>query len=110
MSRPVEIGELRRRVTLEAPIDALDDAGSTTRSYAPLGDIWAQVTPMRGESRFEASRQESSITHIVRIRWRDDVTSEMRFALGSRRLLIRAVFDPNERKAFLTCHCEEIKP
>jgi SPP1 family predicted phage head-tail adaptor len=110
MSRAAEIGSLRRRVTLEAPIDVIDDAGSMTRSYAPLADLWAQVTPVNGESRFEAARQESSITHIVRIRWRNGVLSEMRFALGPRRLRIHAVFDPDERKAFLICHCEEIKP
>lgn len=105
-----EIGELRLRLTLEQPIDAPDGAGGATRSYAPLARVWAQVSPTRAEGRFVAERQEQATTHMVRIRWRGDVTSQMRFALGARRLLILAVHDADERRRFLICHCEEIAP
>jgi SPP1 family predicted phage head-tail adaptor len=110
MSSAPAIGDLRSRVTLETPIDTLDDAGSTTRSYEPLASIWGQVTPSKGEDRFIASRQEEAITHIVRIRWRADVVSQMRFAVGARRLVIHAAYDADGRRRVLTCHCEEIKP
>lgn len=110
MSGAPAIGDLRLRLTLEAPIDTPDDAGSMARIYEPLASVWAQVTPSRGEDRFVASRQEEAITHMVRIRWRSDVVSQMRFALGSRRLHIHAVYDADARRRFLTCHCEEIIP
>jgi SPP1 family predicted phage head-tail adaptor len=110
MSSAPAIGDLRLRMTLEAPVDSLDEAGSTTRLYEPLASIWAQLAPSKGDDRFVASRQEDAISHIVRIRWRSDVTSQMRFSLGSRRLLIHSVYDADERRRFLTCHCEEIKP
>jgi SPP1 family predicted phage head-tail adaptor len=104
----VEIGDLRQRVAIEAPIDAADDAGSMTRSYSPIGTVWAQILPASGESRFAASRQETVITHIVHIRWRSDIQSQMRFSIGSRHLLIHACFDPDGRRALLFCRCEEI--
>jgi SPP1 family predicted phage head-tail adaptor len=110
MSRAPAIGDLRLVATLEAPVDTPDDAGSAFRTYAPLALVWVQVTPSKGDDRFVASRQEEAITHLARIRWRGDVTSQMRFAIGSRRLLIHAVYDADERRRFLMCHCEEIKP
>jgi SPP1 family predicted phage head-tail adaptor len=103
------IGEFRQRVGIESPVDTLDDSGSAMRAYTPIGEVWAQVEASAGTSRFEAFRQESFVTHIVRIRWREDIQSQMRFVLGSRRLLIHAAFDPDERKKILVCHCEEIK-
>ncbi|MBI3275019.1 MAG: phage head closure protein [Methylocystis sp.] len=56
-----------------------------------------------------AARQEQSLTHLVRMRWRADVTSEMRLVVGSRKLLIHSVYDPDERRRLLMCRCEEIK-
>lgn len=103
------IGEMRLRVTLEAPIDTPDESGAMTRSYAPLGSIWAEITPVSAEARFVASRQEQAIDHVARIRWRADVTSQMRLAYGSSTLLIHSVYDPDGRRRFLVCRCEQIE-
>jgi SPP1 family predicted phage head-tail adaptor len=102
-------GDLRLRLTLEAPVDTIDDTGAMTRTYTPRAIVWADVKSSNGGDRFIASRQEEAISHIVRIRWRDDVSSEMRFVLGMRRLLIHTAYDADERRRFLTCHCEEIR-
>jgi SPP1 family predicted phage head-tail adaptor len=108
MSRP-SIASMRLRMTIEAPNDTLDDAGALVRAYSPLATVWAQVTPLSGEARFVASRQEQAIDFLARIRWRSDVTGEMRMVAGTRKLLIHSVHDPDERKRFLLCRCEEIK-
>lgn len=110
MSALPAVGDLRVRAMIEAPVDTPDDSGAMTRTYAPLANVWAHVAALTGEARFVASRQEQSITHLVRIRWRADVTSEMRFILRSRKLLIHSVYDPDERRRFLICRCEEIEP
>lgn len=108
MSAPT-IGAMRLRMTLEGPIDTPDDSGSMTRSYAPLADVWAEVTSLFGEARFVAERQEQAITCRARIRWRAGVTSQMRLVAGARKLLIHSVYDPDERRRFLVCRCEEIE-
>ena len=110
MSLPATIGSLRVPVIIEAPSDASDGAGGFIRTYAPLAQTWAQVTPLRGADSFVEQRQEQSITHLVRLRWRGDVTSQMRLVVRKRRLLIHAVYDEDERRRFLICHCEEIAP
>lgn len=104
------IGGLRQRVTIEAPQDASDGAGGMTRSYAPLAQVYARIIGTRGEGRFVEERQEQAVTHVAAIRWRADVTSQMRLVFGSRKLLIRAVYDPDGRRRFLECQCEEISP
>lgn len=110
MSAGSVIGAMRRRVTLEQPVDAPDGAGGMTRTYAPLANLWARVTPLRGTDQFVGERQELAIAHDVRIRWRAGVTSQMRFALGGRALRILSVRDEDERRRFLICQCEEIAP
>lgn len=108
MSAP-SIGDMRLRMTIEAPIDTPDDSGSMTRTYAPLADVWAQITPLSGEARFVADRQEQSISCLARIRWRAGLTSQMRLVAGARKLLIHSVYDPDERRRFLVCRCEDIE-
>ncbi len=108
MSSPPAIGALRQRVTLEAPVDTPDGAGGFARSYAPVAQVWARIAPTSAREDFVEQRAEQSISHLVTIRWRDDVASAMRFSFRGRKLLIRSVFDPDERRRFLICQCEEI--
>jgi SPP1 family predicted phage head-tail adaptor len=105
---PHEIGLLRSRVALEAPVETADEVGGVTRAFVAIASVWAEIVPLYGEHRFEADREEASITHRVLIRWLDGVSAGMRFSEGGRILMIRAVYDPDERHRFLFCRCEEI--
>jgi SPP1 family predicted phage head-tail adaptor len=107
MSAPT-IGAMRMRLMLEAPVDVADDSGSMRRSYASIAELWGEARPTSGASRFIAEREEQSIDWIVRMRWRADVTSRMRLVSGARILLIHSVYDPDGRRRFLFCRCEEI--
>ncbi|OAI29705.1 head-tail adaptor protein [Methylosinus sp. R-45379] len=103
-----KIGEMRLRMSLEAPVDTPDDSGAMTRGYVGRGDIWVKLTPLSAEARFIEERQELAIHWIAQARWRADVTSEMRLVDGARSLRITSASDPDGRRRFLFCHCEEI--
>ena len=63
---------------------ALDGAGSG--SWDDVGEVWAEVQgapPSRGE-RLADGISVSQRPARVRIRYRDDVTSDMRFVMGGR--------------------------
>ncbi|WP_036296818.1 head-tail adaptor protein [Methylosinus sp. PW1] len=107
MSAP-KIGEMRLRMTLEAPVDTPDDSGGMMRVYVTLGDIWVKLIPLSADARFVEQRQELAIQWIAQARWRGDVTSEMRLVDGQRRLRVISAYDPDGRRRFLLCHCEEI--
>jgi head-tail adaptor len=81
-------GKLRSRVRIERPVPdtSLDGAGSG--SWALLDTVWAEVQDML-PSRIYAERQTEGINLAtrptrVRIRYRTDVTSDMRFVIGAR--------------------------
>ena len=106
---------LRSRLTLEAPVDVPDDNGGATRTFAAIDTFWAEISPAAVTSRwvddrFAAGRMEQSITHHIRLRFRAGMTAAMRFRLGARVFFIHAIEDPDERRRFLLCRCEEIKP
>lgn len=107
MSLRIGPAGLRSRVTLQAPMDGVDDSGALTRVWTALADLWAKVEPQRGSEFFSTGAQETLLTHNVTIRWRPDLASPMRFLLGSRALYIRAAFDPDGRRKYMVCRCDE---
>ncbi len=108
MSVATLIGAMRQRVTLEAPVDAPDGAGGFTRTHATLASLWARIEPVEAHDDFIEQRQEQQTTHRVTIRWRSDVAQPMRFDFHGRKLLVLSAVDPDERRRFLVCRCEEI--
>ena len=110
MSAPRTVGALRRRLTLEAPVETADDIGGVTRSFSALANVWGEISPSTGQRLFVAQRAEEDISHLIRIRWRDGMSAKLRLRLGPRIFQIRAAFDPDERRRYLHCLCREIKP
>lgn len=105
--RGPHIGALRHRLRLEAPIHVDDGSGGSTVSWQPVAMLWAEVISRSGREVFMADGLAAVAMHQVRIRYRSDVTAEMRFVMGDRILDIRAVRDVDGRRAWLSCLCEE---
>jgi SPP1 family predicted phage head-tail adaptor len=108
MSDHPHIGALRHHVTLEMPVDVFDEIGGFTRDFAPLARLWARIESQSAGQDFVAQRLEESRRHVVTIRWRSDVTNQMRFDFRGRKFAIRGVADSDERRRFLLCQCEEL--
>ncbi len=108
MNSGATIGDLRQRVTLEAPSDSADDAGGFARGFIPLATLWARVSAQQGDAAFVEERREQTVTHLVTIRWRADVTNDMRFTMGATVLTILAAYDSDGARRFLTCRCRQI--
>lgn len=107
MSLPT-IGELRRRITLERYLDSPDDTGGFIRTFAPLARLWAKIERQGAQTQFIEQRLEETRNHIVTIRWRGDVTSQMRFSISDRKLTILSIEDPDGTRRYLQCMCQEI--
>lgn len=101
------IGELRRRLALEAPTSSPDGGGGAMISWTELATLWADVRARRGDERDRADRPDARLHLQVRIRYRRDVTTAMRFRHEGRVYNIRSLFDEDGRERFLTCLCEE---
>lgn len=106
----VDVAALRTRLVAQAPVDMPDDTGAFARSWTTVATLWARVVPTDAKQTFTADAIEVAISHHVTIRFRTDVVNGMRFLLGERVLLIRAVTDPDMRGRLLLCRCEEFAP
>lgn len=108
----LDAGSLDRRVRIERPVadGGFDGAGSG--SWALVAEVWANVRdalPSRGE-RLADGMNIASRPSRVRIRYRDDVSSAMRFVLSDR--IMQIVAGPAElgRREGLEFMVEEYQP
>lgn len=106
MRRP-RVGALRHRLRLEAPSRDEDGSGGAVVSWQPVATLWAEVIAGSGREILQSDGLTALAMHEVRIRYRSDVTAEMRFVMGERVLDIRAVRDLDGRRLWLSCLCEE---
>jgi SPP1 family predicted phage head-tail adaptor len=104
------IGELRHRLTLEAPEETPDGTGGVARTWISQGQVWAAIEPAAAKDAVAADKRIGRITHRVVVRHRGGLTLNHRFRLGARVLAIRAVRDPDERGRLLECLVEEERP
>ena len=99
------IGQLNRRLTLEAPIAASDGAGGATVTWQPVARLWAEVRSRLGDKRQWAEAVTSEATHLIRIRRTKRLASNMRFTEGARVFEIRSVIEDGPH--WTDCLCRE---
>ena len=109
-----DLGAARRRLVLEVPVPLPDDAGGRAETFSPVATVWAQVRWRSGNERSRAGREEQVARFEIIIRWRAGVNAGMRFtgliAGQSTTYGIISAGDPDGRRTWLVCLCEEISP
>lgn len=103
------IAALRRRLVIESAVETPDGAGGVHRSFVVAASVWGRVTPLRASDSVVAAAPGQTLTHRVLMRFRSNMDTTMRLRDGSRRLAIRAVYDPDGRRKLLVCLCEEVR-
>ena len=101
------IGRLRHRLTLEAPTRMTDSAGGARQTWREIGKLWAALRDLSGGEKEYAEAESAAKKVEVIIRFREDITPDMRFIYGARMFNISAILDQRGTKRFLTCICEE---
>lgn len=101
------VGDLRHRLELEKLSRVSDGAGGYTESWASVASIWAAIAAKSGRETVIAERLSSHVTYDIIIRYRSDVTAEMRFRDGAKLYYIVAFFDMDGHEAWLKCVCEQ---
>ena len=106
--KKIEIGDLRERITIQAPGDPVDDGGGGKSVFwADLAIVWAAIKPVSNAERFYAQQIEVSTTHEIFIRYRTDVKNNMRILHGEAVYDITSIVDVDGRRRFLKLMCEE---
>ena len=103
---------LRHRLTLQEEVQTGDDAGGYVRSWEDVTDVWAQIIPaksssLRGAENLFAAQLQASTSHLITLRYRNDITASHRLIFESRVFNIRAIADPDGKRERLELLVEE---
>ena len=101
------IGSLRHRVQLLNKIMSSDNAGGHEVSYVHLANVWANIRSNNGIITQMADANISALTHIIIIRYRNDINIGDRIIYEGRIFEIISLNDLNGYRAYLQCFCSE---
>jgi SPP1 family predicted phage head-tail adaptor len=100
------IGDLNRRLLLQAPVETADGEGGVTRSYAAVATLWAQVAPVSARAAITADSLGAVLRYTIVVRARGDITTRHRFIDGTHVYRVIAV-RPDADRRFLAIEAEE---
>lgn len=106
----MSIAKLRHRITFQEPIRVANDSGGFTNTWTNLVNsptVWAEVKPVSAKERLYAQQVQYQRSHKVTIRFRHDITQEMRFKFDDRYFQIKGVRNIDERGKYLEIDAEE---
>lgn len=112
----MQIGKLRKRVTIQEFVESRDEIGGTTQTWQNLSTVWGEVRLIPNfDSREEfiegANRIVATATHRVVMRYAtigDSLTPGMRLLVDGKTYQIENVGDFDGRGATLTARCKEV--
>ena len=103
-------GNLRHRITIQAPTEASDGIGGMTTTWSTFKTVWAAIWPLKGAEYIATAQTTSEITHKVRIRYLSGVTPKHRIKWGTKYIDIESVINPDERNIYYEMMCKETYP
>lgn len=97
----MQAGRLRHRLTLRQPSTSRNEVGEEIITWSTLATVWGRLEALRGEEQLAAKQLTAEIVARATLRYRADVTTEMRVQYDGQEYDIDAVVaDP--RKTMLT--------
>lgn len=108
------IGKMRHRVTIQSFTVSQDAHGEEIKTWANLATnptVWADVQVAPTGERFIGGADQvlAAVSLKVKIRYRSDVTVQMRLVEGSRYLYVENVYDPTGQYRELILMCREVQ-
>jgi head-tail adaptor len=100
------IGDLSRRLVLEAPAESDDGEGGVIRLYDVVTVLWGQVTPLAAGADITAGSLGAALRFRIVIRARDDITTQHRLLDGAHVYRVVAA-RPSADRRFLEIDAEE---
>jgi len=92
---------------LQAEVRVPDGIGGYTRSWQDVVELWAEIKPISGNEKLFGNKIQPEVTSKLILRYRNDVTSGMRFLLGDRVFNIRYVINVGENNELLELLVDE---
>jgi SPP1 family predicted phage head-tail adaptor len=96
-------GTLNSYVSIEYRTGVQDEAGQLVDEWIELAGMWANIKNRSGAEAIRADQEASTVRTSIRVRYRDDITADMRVVHGSKVYEIKAVLPADEDHVDLVC-------
>lgn len=93
----IDPGRLRERVTIQNATETRNAMGETTQTWGTFAERWASVQGISAREFLLSGQQQTEISHRVRLRYVDGLTSTMRVLWRGRVLEIASALEHNNR-------------
>jgi SPP1 family predicted phage head-tail adaptor len=97
---------MRERITIQGLGTEIAASGTPSGAWFDVCSVRARVETLSGKEGYEANQNTARLTHLVEIRWRSGVASEMRVVWLGRVLQIHSVVEDAKRTRMIL-QCEE---
>ena len=105
----MDIGKLNKRITFLKIEHEEDDMGQSKNVWTEYKTVWATVKPYKSSESAFMSKLKPEVTHRIYVRYRDDITADMRIYYHGRTFEIsEPPIDVDERHDMLEIQCEEV--
>lgn len=100
-------GAFDQRIVIESDTPSRNAIGEEVSSWGTFATVWARVEPIRGNEFFAAAQMQDATDHRVTIRYRSDITRDMRIVWRGLNLDIVSIIDVGGKKENLELMCIE---
>jgi SPP1 family predicted phage head-tail adaptor len=94
-------------VRIERALRSEDGTGGATLDWQPVAEVWAAIWSRSVDEAFALDRVAGKASHDIWMRYRTDVTPDMRIRLGTRVFDVLGAIDVEDRGHWLKCLVEE---
>lgn len=111
----MSVGSMRHKITLQKQVRTSDDGGGYDVTWTDVDDLYADIKAPNGSERFFGDKLEQTVSHIVTIRFRNDISQKYRIKYVRTRgmettttyLAINAILNKDYRERYLELLCTE---
>jgi len=89
----IRAGDLREVVTILERVEARDGFGAVVTSWVEVAQVWARIVTQKGDEALRAAATDARSTVRVQMRYRHDLTPQMRMAWNGREYDVRDIDD-----------------
>lgn len=93
----MDIGKLNRRVGIMHKVETVDELLQTTHRFEVVHKVWSGIEPVSMKEITDGDKVKYEATNTFVIRYRPDVTEEMKIEYNGKIFDIISVIDPMEK-------------
>jgi SPP1 family predicted phage head-tail adaptor len=97
MQRPIQLGRLRHRVSVQRPTEAPDSYGEPVQTWTTVAERWAEIDAPTGREFVRAQQVFAEVTHVIRMRYLTGVKAKWRGLFGGRVFEFGPPLNPGEQ-------------